>query len=529
MPKKSSVEEQQDNDPEDVHSESNETPDLKEHAADNEAEQAPGVDREATAPLVDSDDYESDENFDELSLDVLDQEENQLKQTEHERKIDIPLTPADLGVVKSESPSVQENKRRILVEKLKQVDMDSKILRQLYDRTMDAFRDKYAVLIDEVETLANIFEKYFKSFMQNNFENLHDKYTKNNELINQTYLNIIQQLLETGLHYNVRTKDFFEFLHNSVKSLRKMKQNFEESTIAMKDFSPQTQRMSLKLDCDLIPVIFVVYEHSIKLKACVQTLKEWLLFDQSYSKYLDNDLRMISDRKKSLVSLKANCEQTYNQLTSRKNSLKKAVDCYEKELELMYKKKEDKLNQMLGKLDDDDETLEEKKALLKMTRKKRAPKKYFKYQKLDCLSMLRSTEYDLGQLEAEFNRISDSIKASRTKNTFELIQDNTDQLRTFKIKLENLEYEVAHLYDEKRVTDKEVDLLENCCVKIKEIQMYKSCSQTLDKIFHNIKLPALKFGLPKNSLDQLIRINPRQSDSPVMLGTTHSGTSRVPF
>lgn len=215
-------------------------------------------------------------------------------------------------------------------------------------------------------------------------------------------------------------------------------------------------------------------------------------------------------------------------MITKKNLLKKSVEYYEKELESNYKKKEEKLNQMFsGGNQDDEETLEEKKELLRLKRKKRIFRKYFKYQKLDCYDMLKNCDNDLSQLEVEFVKITDGIKSSRAKNTFEQIQENSDHVRNFKIKLENLEHEVVNLYEEKKISTKEIFLLENCCAKIKEIQMYKSCSQTLDKLFYNVKLPCLKCGMPKTTLDDIIRpaasiVSSRVAESPVMLGTTNS-------
>lgn len=473
---------------------------------------------------IKSEEYESDNNLDdELNFDDNEADEINEKQKETESKINIPLTPsANSAVV---SPATQETKKTILIEKLKQVDGDSKILRELYEKTMDAFKNKYSVLIEEVDMLCMIFEKYFISFMQNNFDNLKERFKRENQVISNTYLSVIEQLLETGFKYNVKTREFSQFLRETTANLRKLHRNFEENNILIRDFSSQAQRLSMRYDTDLIPIIFVIYEFSSRLKSCTKTLKDWLIFEQSYTSYLQNDLKMISGRKKSLNTLKLTCENIYNHLMSKKNIIKKSVESYEKELELSYKKKEEKLNQMFSSKNDvnDQEALEEQKALIKMQRKKRIPKKYFKYQKLNCYEMLKNSEFDLNQLENEFTRISETIKSSRAKNSFEQIQENTDQIRTFRIKLENLEEEVIHLFEEKRITNKELDLLENCCAKIKEIQMYKSCSQTLDKLFHNVKLPCLKFGQPKSSLDEIIRPSARDSTSPVMLGTMNLG------
>lgn len=246
--------------------------------------------------IVESDEYETDdEEFDDLNFESAENEENnktnENKENENKGKINIPLTPGSAVHSGAVSPATIENKKTIMIEKMKLVNEDSAILKELFDKITDAFKHKYSLLIDEVDMLCVIFEKYFISFMQNNFENLREKFTRNGEVISRSYLDIIQKLLETSFNYNVKTQEFSDLLHDTTKGLRMMRKNFEENNILMKDFSPQIQRLSLRYDCDLIPVVFILHEFSLRLKLCTKTLKDWLFFEQSYTSYLSNDLK----------------------------------------------------------------------------------------------------------------------------------------------------------------------------------------------------------------------------------------------
>ena len=106
-------------------------------------------------------------------------------------------------------------------------------------------------------------------------------------------------------------------------------------------------------------IIKLLFVDQITLASRTKPSERRGLVEPNTSKYLDNDLKTISDRKKNLSGVKLNCEQIYNTINSKKNALKRGVESFEKELELMYKMKEDKLNQMLGKDNNEDaETLE---------------------------------------------------------------------------------------------------------------------------------------------------------------------------
>ncbi len=75
------------------------TPENKNHADEIEIENQNEIESES--------EYESDENFDDFNLDTIENDENILKQNENERKIDIPLSPSELGTAKVESPTLQ--------------------------------------------------------------------------------------------------------------------------------------------------------------------------------------------------------------------------------------------------------------------------------------------------------------------------------------------------------------------------------------------------------------------------------------
>lgn len=226
------------------------------------------------------------------------------------------------------------------------------------------------------------------------------------------------------------------------------------------------------------------------------------------------DLKEVDKRKKNLNTQKYNMEVMYNQLMYKIGLFKNNIEVQEKELNEMYKKREAKFGE---------DSIDEESLLI--SNERRIFMRYFKYQDFDCLGLLERTEDDLNQLEIEFVKLCAANNANQSTNlkgkeTILQIREKFEQIENLKKRLENLEYQLEHLFEEKKIKSNEIDLLENCYFKLKEIHMYKSVPQTLYKIFFNLPLPSLKFDF---SFDQLIKYDSDGCVSPVVLGTSNKG------
>ena len=284
----------------------------------------------------------------------------------------------------------------------------------------------------------------------------------------------------------------------------------------MKELSEKSQKLSARYDCDLIPVVLIKYEYTVQLRACLELLNEWLEYDKSYTDLLRIDLKEVDKKKKSLNSVKYNCECKYNQLNYKFHLLKNNTEVIAKELGESLKKKDHKMNPYDDDGDDDE-------AQFELNTKRNFHLKYFKYQALDCNQLLEATDKDLIQLEAELAHFRANISTTKSKESITKMKEKFEHINALKGKLERLEYETAHLYQEKKIKPNELDLYENCYLKLKEIYMYKTCPQTLNKIFYHLQLPSIKFGLPNHSFDQLIRKSNDRATSPVLLGNNKTG------
>jgi predicted nuclease with TOPRIM domain len=421
-----------------------------------------------------------------------------------------------------------KNKKLVITPELED---NASVLAKLFDETMSAIAEKYPSILEEVESLCFLYEKYFQSFLQNNLDELLENYeekmkTTKKEIINRKYLLQTKNLMNSAFSYNDKIKEYSSFIHISLRNLRKLREKFDDNTtkgiLINSEFSKKSQKLSYRFDCDLMPVILIIYEYDTQLNSCIELLKEWLQYDRSYSKLLLDDLKEVDKQKKNLNSVKYQCECKYNQLQFKFNALNMKIEAIGKELIESLRKKDAKMNP-----NDEGSGIDD---VYSLNVKRVFNIKYYKYQNLDCNQLLEAIDGDLNRLEFDLTNFRATISSTKSKESIAQMKEKFEQINEMKNKLERLEYEAKHLFHEKRIKPNELDLYENCYFKLKEIHMYKNCPQTLNKIFFNLELPSIKFGLPNNSFDQLIR-KPHvdRSTSPVVLGHTNTGIWKIIF
>jgi len=199
-----------------------------------------------------------------------------------------------------------KNKKLVITPELED---DASVLAKLFDETMSAIAEKYPSVLEEVESLCFLYEKYFQSFLQNNLDELLESYeekmkTTKKEIINRNYLLQTKSLMNSAFSYNDKIKEYSHFIHISLRNLRKLRQKFDDNTtkgiLISSEFSKKSQKLSYRFDCDLMPVILIIYEYDTQLNSCIELLKEWLQYDRSYSKLLLGDLKEVDKQKKNL-------------------------------------------------------------------------------------------------------------------------------------------------------------------------------------------------------------------------------------
>lgn len=285
---------------------------------------------------------------------------------------------------------------------------------------------------------------------------------------------------------------YINFIKKSLKSLVILKRKFDDGTytgIKLEDLSHENRTLSRRFDLKDIPIVLILPEYSVVLNKCLKILHEWLVYDKEYSDFVLTDIKDIEKRKKNLNAIKHGSEVLFNDLTHKIKLDKNALELHEQEIAEVCKKNEVKMYWS--------------KKEYKEPKMKIDPV----YTNLDCRAMLERLNSDLIKLETEIPKLNCVIDKNTFKNKQMIMEDKYRQFDSVRSSILNMEKQLNYFYEEKKVKQNELDILENCHLKLKTILMYKESTETLNKIFFDLPLPATKFALTDNKAIELLKMN----------------------
>lgn len=420
---------------------------------------------------------------------------NKKKQVE----IDIDQITSDEQI----SPLLKQVKRKyIKVTEDTKHDLD--VMEQVFASTEEFLKTFAVRVLNQVEVLNSTCDKYFWSFIEESFDSFHENKTLG---LSDKSFEQSKQLLDSALKYQQKRKVYFKSLRRILKALRYLNEKFHDQTtkdaedewidreddprrsgLSLQMFSDETRLLSDRYDCDLIQLILIIPEHSSLVKQCLQTFREWLDYDRSYASYILSDMKETDRKKKNLNSMKHLCELSYNQLLHRIRLLKQTLEHLEIDMNELFKKTRETV-------------VDEEEDYYLIAQSELIPKisqyKLLKYENMDCRMMLDSLSSDLDDQESEVNnevhwqKLIVNTGGNHKLNKFE-VDEKFKHLEKMRAKVNELEDYLVYLYQVKKIKQDELDVLESCYVKLKEIYINKISSETLEKIFYGLPLPSFK-------------------------------------
>ena len=114
------------------------------------------------------------------------------------------------------------------------------------------------------------------------------------------------------------------------------------------------------------------------------------------------------------------------------------------------------------------------------------------------------------------------ILQSTTLN-YSRYEEKDNEIQDLLLNLYSIKFQLNHYFDLKKVNPNEMIILENSCLKLKEIYMYKNSNDTLRKIHYDLPLSSLKFGLSGSQYIELLKIDsePGEINSKMPIITKH--------
>ena len=258
-----------------------------------------------------------------------------------------------------------------------------------------------------------------------------------------------------------------------------MHKNNNTGGMSLREFSEEVQKLANRYDCTDLQLVLFIPEMSLELNKCVLLLTEWLDFDKSYTQYILNDLKQIDKQKRALLSSRQLGERLFNQITYRIQFLLTALDSKQKELGaiVIYSTCKSDENDAAAEAQEQEEVFN-----------------YHFYSSLDCKSMLERTEQDVKKYELNLKQMCRLATTLKKKK-----EERHIQFETLRRRLNNLSDILFTFYHKKKVKQSDLDLYEFAFIQLKEILIYKQCSDNLNKIFYEIELPPVKISTSNHS------------------------------
>jgi hypothetical protein len=413
-------------------------------------------------------------------------------------KEDLPVELRTLKKKSYKNPIItplvaSSRKRHIYLTKQNEIDADR--LHQLLSHLDEATFDKYEKLLQEIESIVKIFEKYFLSFLLLK-DQIIKKKTKNHNQHKSDMNNediIYERCMEVPTNYDKKRSFYIDFIRDTIFNLRKMREKFynidsEEGINLQDDMSVGSQKLCNRFfDAEILPIVFIIPEFTSQLGECVKYLYEWLDFDRSYVVFIQKDLTEIEAKQKNLLNTKLSQDKMFTFMINRINSLNELIN--NDQMNDLIQRKENH-NLLLNDQSTDQNISAVYQELNELSIntivKQLMAFRSENYLKYNCQEMLTRYNENLTEVENKLNRL---IKSFRIDNN-----EKRKCTRCIKSFLSEYEKQIHVNYKNKSIEQTDIDLQEHCILKLKNIIVYKQSSQLLEKLFFNMPLTILKSG-----------------------------------
>ncbi|CAF1124829.1 unnamed protein product [Brachionus calyciflorus] len=337
------------------------------------------------------------------------------------------------------SPLLNSIKRNFIqIDQESLVDLDCLI--NIQDLTLQAINTEYSQIIELIEQINSLCDKYLLSFYEKTIEDL-------SILDKEPQLEHSKKLLknfEQILKYDQKKNSIFKTIKKNLHNLKNLYLLFSEENsngILSKNLSDFSKNLSKRFDLDDVQVVLLIPEFSYLLNDCVILLREWINYDSQYSGLIENDMKIFDRKKRDLLDDKIFFDRIYKKLYRRIDLLR---------TELIETSQKFKAVLTL------DVEIEEKRI-----------------SSVDMRLYFDKIELNLNEIESEMNKL----------NRMGLVEAKKRSL--LKQKLDYFEKDMNLFYIENKVKQIDVEILETSYFKLKNVLIYKSLNETVEKIYYN--------------------------------------------
>lgn len=347
-----------------------------------------------------------------------------------------------------------------------------------YRKIRDAVPDKFSDLVNKTKTVSKYLEKYCMSFY---------------DLEEDTDL-------DTARTYELQRKEYLAKIKKNVDKVHILSHKWRTEGLFVYDLGDYGIEICRRLD--IVQAAFLALFPTLceNLRLACDAMLTWVEADKNYSKFLKNDISDLEEKREELLKEVRQHQHRYHQVNYRKNQVSNELEKLEEEVEKLVEKEDELLVDVESLLDKSNRlqiNIEIKEyrrdELIKRINEYPTNLYYEKYNKLTK---------DLRELKHELPDVKRSIAGCNLKLNW--IATKRESLENERQLCKQLNNELEEMNEQRIKYEVEFEGVVKSLELVKKIYLYKTCSDSINKIFHQQPVEVNYARLPgKRSQDGL--------------------------
>ncbi|CAL1533674.1 unnamed protein product [Lymnaea stagnalis] len=391
--------------------------------------------------------------------------------------LQLVLRPARYsGLVSMQQLSEIAERHADTTDSLKVDDGSLTLVQSLVNKALKAIREGFSESIFFVQKLLEYMKKYCVSFSPHEG----DVY------------------LDTATNYEKQRRDLEKTIRMNIESITQTADKFESDSLTIHHFNPAIKEMAERLRIEHSPIALAFTAACKSMRSACRGLVMWVDADSVYPEYLHYDIVELEEKKEIQTRIHRDAQLKANVTEFNAKVLKKCVRECEEEMKRLKPKEialqeEEKNLRAASKDVLEDLTIKEyRKMEMKLTGS------IGDRESQERLELLQSEILELrSRKPAIERRIADLEKQQAWISSREAHREQKEK------ELERASQELRNCRRHARKAEVELQRVEACLAKLKEIHLIKTSSETLKKIFHNMPVYSRLTNTSKNKKDRL--------------------------
>ncbi len=298
--------------------------------------------------------------------------------------------------------------------------------------------------------------------------------------------------LETASQYEIQIQHYKNEILTYLDTLQTMGNKFRNTGFYYSDLSSLGRELCRKADCQNAPFLMIFPEACECVRETCWNMTSWIRHDVNYAAYLAHDISDLEKTKLEIAKMLRNNKHKFHKVNFRLKHIKMEIENYNEE----YAKLTEKENTLLV----------EEEFLLSETNEMGLEIEMKDYRRDEVIKNAANTPPEI--LYEKYSELSEELRTLRmtwpgmkrqlanVRTKLSRVVQRKKALETSKSEMTELEEEIAQIEGLKIEKDIEMVAIEKELDLARKIHLYKSTSDSIAKIFHNMPVETNNTRLP---------------------------------